>query len=180
MQRFKENDAKETKIIAGGAEAFDVTELALDDFFENAFDCEVLGDVIWALKASPLANAIDLPIFRRSFNEIFQTFGFAGTAESYIDIFKKIFGESTDVQFTVPAPGHLQIEISAPGLELFGWNGRSIENNEYVENEIIDADGDILAFQTILGFTTEFELELMLRELVPAGMFAEIELNLEE
>lgn len=180
MQRFKENDPKEAKIIAAGEPAFDVCELALDDFFENCFDAEPLGDVIHALKASPFANAIDLPIFRRSFNEIFQTFGFAGTFNSYIDIFKKIFGESTDVTFTVPGPGQLEILIEAPGLELFDMVARLIEDNQYVLYDIVDENGDTICFQTVLGFTTKYELELMLRELVPAGINCDITLDLEE
>jgi hypothetical protein len=180
MQRFNANDEKETKIIAAGEPAFDATDLALDEFFDDCFEAMPLGDVIWNLKASPLANAIDLPIFRRSFNEIFQTFGFAGTFESYIDIFKKIFGDTTEVTFTVPDPGHLEILIEAPGLELFEWASRIIENNEYVNYTMVDEEGDSFGFQTILGFTTQYELELMLRELVPAGQYVEITLNLGE
>lgn len=180
MQKFSQNNAQEDKIIAAGIVAFENMGISLDEFYEDCFEANPLGEVIWNLKASPLANAIDLPIFRRSFNEIFQTFNFAGTFESYISIFKKIFGETTEVTFTVPGPGELDISIEAPGLELFDWASRIIEDDAYVNYTMVDEVGDIIGLQTILGFTTEAELQLMLRELVPAGLYVTITLDLEE
>lgn len=178
MQHFK-GDADELKFLGGGQDAMDDIGLLLDTFFDECFECFVLGEVLWDNDLTPLSNAIDREIFRTSFPEIFDAFVAGGTFEAYLTVFAKIFGEDAIVEFTVPAPGKLEIDIEAAGVELSTFIARYIEANAYVLDDMITQDGvDTLVFQTIQGFQSEYELEQMLFEMVPGGIFTTITLTL--
>ncbi len=134
--------------------------------------------MIYDTGRSPLSNAIVRSIFRESFKEIFEAFIAGGTFESYLTVFRKIFGDDVVVEFTVPDPGKLEIDITAAGLEISEFLARYIEDDAYVFDEIIDYEGDTIVFQGIKGFETQYEVEQMLRELVPAGIFTTISLTI--
>lgn len=178
-QYFKREgaDPKELLYYNSGAPLMDSRSLEKDEMFEDAFNCFLLGDVLYDLNRAPLARAIPQEIFRESFSVVFEAFISAGTFESYLTVFRKIFGDLVDVTFTVPNPGHLQIDIIAEGVEESGFLARMIENNAYVYNQIIDDEGDRIVFQTIKGFQSQYELEQMLFEMVPNGIFTEITLS---
>ena len=179
-QKFKGDDL-ELKMEACASTLLDALSLQKDLFFEGAYECASLGDVLYESERSPLSNAIIQSIFRISFPEIFEAFTVSGSFESYITVFQKIFGDDVEIEFTVPGPGKLQIEITATGLEESDFVARHISNNTYVFDNVIyyddDGEGNI-EFQTIKGFQTQYELEQMLFELVPDGIYTEITLNL--
>lgn len=177
-QVFKNGDQIELKFINSHGPVFDVLSAERDDFFDNCYEADDLGRVLWDLNASPLSNAISRDIFATSFSEIFDAFVVAGTAESYITVFKKIFGDDVDVQFTVPAPGKLEIAIEAQNVQLSNFISREISNDSYVFSNIITQDGENIVFQSIKGFTSQYELEQMLYEMVPAGIWTTITLTL--
>lgn len=179
MQNFK-GDATELKMIACGADALDDCSAEKDLLWADIYSAAPLGDVIYDSNRAPLANAIDRDIFRASFKEIFDAFVVAGSFESYLTVFRKIFGEDVDVQFTVPAPGKLNIAIIATGVEPNLFIARAIEDNAYVLDEVIDDEDDNIVFQTIKGFQSQYELEQMLFEMVPNGIYTQITLTLGE
>ncbi len=176
MDYFK-GDALEIQMAAVPSTIVDQVSLQKDLFLESAYECKSLGDLIYEEERSPLANAIDQDIFRSSFKDIIEAFIEGGSFESYLTVFRKIFGDDVEVEFTVPAPGKLIIDIVAAGLELSDSLARYIDNNEYAFDEIIDDEDDNIAFRTILGFESQYELEKMLHEMVPAGIYTEISLT---
>lgn len=178
MTQYFKGDATELKMISAGAPAFDTVGFQKDLFYDNAFEAYPLGEAIYDAKAAPLTSAIVREIFRVSFKEIFEAFVLAGTFESYITVFQKIFGTDVDVEFTVPAPGKLDIDIVATSLELSDLLARRIAGGAYAFDEIIDQDGDNIAVQSFQGFDTQYELEQMLFELVPNGIFTTITLTI--
>ncbi len=179
MQNFK-GDAEELKYIASGNPLMDMVSLAKDEFFDGAYSCGPLGDLLHDINRSPLANAIALDIFRGSFNTIYEAFRSSGTFESYLTVFRDIFGDDVGVTFTVPAPGKLQIDIVAQDLVEDLFVERHIAFESYLYDHVIWYDGsgsgDIL-FQSVKGFKTQYELEQMLFELVPDGIFTQITLT---
>lgn len=177
MQYFK-GDETEQKIDQAADGLLSVLSAAKDDFYTGAYECAPLGDMIYDSGRSPLSNAIAKVIFRESFKEIFEAFVKVGTFEAYLTVFRKIFGEDVTVEFTLPAAGKLQINIEASVVELSDFVARSIVDNEYVFDEVIDDVDDNIAFQTVKGFTSQYELEQMLFEMVPAGIYTEISLTL--
>lgn len=178
MQRFKVEDADETKFIDAGTPTFETVGLQKDEFFDGAYECHKLGEIIFDNDLSPLSNAIPREIFREAFKEIFEAFIAGGTFEAYLTVFAKIFGEDADVTFTVPAPGKLEIDIAADGVELTNFIARYIENNAYVRDNVVTQADEQIIFQTIKGFQSQYELEQMLFEMVPSGIFTTITLTL--
>ncbi len=176
MQNFK-GDETELKFRNSAEPVLSDLSLAKDDFYEGCFETAPLGDIIHESNRSPLTNAVKKEIFRLAFKEIFDAFIQVGTFEAYITVFKKIFGDSSTVTFTVPAAGKLNISIEATEIVLSDFISRTIEDNAYEFDEIVDYDLDNIAFQSIQGFATQYELEQMLFEMVPAGIFTDIDLT---
>jgi isocitrate lyase len=177
MQYFKGDDLE--KKYDAVAEPL-LTELSeeKDAFFEGAYTSFPFGDLIWTQELSPLSKAILQSIFRETYPDIFAAFAVAGSFESYLDIFRKIFGTDVEVTFTVPAAGKLTIAITAVHLEISEFGARRVVDGAYVFDEVITRDGDTLVFQGVKGFQSQYELEQMLFELVPAGIFTDISLTL--
>lgn len=176
-QKFK-GDALELKFEAAGKPTIDTIDLQKETFFDEAYDCAVLGDMIHDNDLSPLINAIKKEIFRDTFQALFESFRSAGTFESYISVFKKIFGDSVTITFTIPAAGKLTIAIIAEGIEESPFVAQEIVDNTYEFNNVVDDEDDNIVFQTIKGFQTEYELRQMLFEMVPDGIWTTITLTL--
>lgn len=177
-QYFKASDDVEKKFDLAMAPEMDSLSLQEDLFFQGAYECFSLGDLLYDTDRSPLSNAIDREIFREAFATIFDAFVVAGTFESYITVFKNIFGDDVVVEFTVPGPGQLEIGIEATGIQLSNVVGRTVVDGAYVYDEVIDHDGNNVAGSTPKGFQTEYEAEQMLFELVPGGIFTTISLTI--
>lgn len=177
MQYFK-GDVTELKFYNSSEPTLNQLSVDKDEFEENAYTVSDLGELIFDTKRAPLTNAISRDIFRLAFKEIFEAFVKVGTFEAYLTVFNKIFGEEVDVNFVVPAPGRLQINIVSNGIELSNFVSRYIYDNAYLFDQIIDFSNNEIVFQTIKGFTSQYELEQMLFEMVPAGIFTEISLTL--
>lgn len=178
MQYFKGDD-DERKIASVAISLFDQLAFQKREMYAGVYESAPLGDVLYDSRRSPLANAIPKSVFRIAFKEIFDAFVAVGTFEAYLTVFRKIFGESVVVDFTVPAAGKLQIDVEASGVELFNFVTRYIESNAYVIDQMIDDEGDNLVFQALAGFESQYELERMFFEMVPAGIYTEISLTLE-
>jgi hypothetical protein len=177
MQNYKNGDILEKKFEDSGEPILTILSGDKDDFYAGCYETAPLGDMIYDSKRSPLTNAMTKEIFRTSFKQIFDAFISVGTFEAYITVFQKIFGADANILFTVPAPGKLTIEIAATNIELSDFVARVIVDNEFVLDEMVDYDDDNIAFQTIQGFATQYELEQMLFEMVPAGIFTDIDLT---
>lgn len=179
MQFFK-GDATELKYYDCGKEIMDQMSFQKDLFFDQCYGCFVLGELLYDNDLSPLANAIPRDIFRSSFETIFEAFISAGTFEGYITVFKKIFGDDVEITFGVPAPGKLTIDIVATGIEVSPFVARRIVSNAYIFDQIVDDVGDRIMFQTVKGFQSQYDLEQMLFEMVPDGIYTEITLSVGE
>lgn len=178
MPQYFKGDDLEKKFDNSAEPVCSQLSLDKDEFLAGAEVAAPLGDVIFDDQRSPLSNAIPKEIFRLAFKQVFDAFTKVGTFEAYITVFKKIFGDEVGLTFTVPGPGQLQISIEADEIELSDFVARYIEENQYFFDEIIDHEGDNIVFQTIQGFQTQYELEQMLFEMVPAGIYTEISLTL--
>lgn len=176
-QMFK-GDATELKFYNSGASILGLLSDQKTVFFDECFDSYVLGELIWDNELTPLANAIPRDVFRETFSTIWDSFVLAGSFESYISVFKKIFGDDADIVFTVPAAGKLNIDITANAEALFDFISRDVVDGAYEFSEIIDDEDDNIVFQAVPGLESEYEVEQMLFEMVPAGIFTQITLTL--
>lgn len=176
MQYFK-GDAKELKFYNSAKDTLENASSQKDVFFDEAYACFALGELLFDTDRAPLANAIKREIFRESFFTVFDAFVVAGSFESYITVFKRVFGDDVVIEFTVPSPGFLQINIEASGTAESDFEARYLVDNEYFFDTVVDDVGDTIVFQTIKGLESQYELEQMLFELVPAGIYTEITLT---
>lgn len=178
MQYFKESDATEKKYVNAAGPVLDDLSAEKDAMHAGAYASAKLGEIIYDSKRSPLSNAIKREIFRIAFAEIFNAFVVAGSFESYITVFQRIFGTGVSITFTVPAAGKLTVAIIASEIEVSNAVMRYIDSNAYVFDNLVDYDGANLLFQTVKGFQSQYELEQMLFEIVPAGIFTSISLTI--
>lgn len=178
IQKFKDNDLIEAKVIEAFAPKFASLGSDRDDFYNGAFECFAFGDVLYVLKRSPMAGVITQEVFRRSFFAIHDLFTKPGTFEFYMQVFRAIWGENVDVEFTVPAPGILQININVLDVENFDFIAREIVNNSYVHSKILDHDGDNIEFQDTVGIKTQDEINALMHEFCPAGIYNETNLDI--
>lgn len=178
MTQFFKGDATELKYYQSAQPTIDSFTSQKQNFFDEAYAGFVLGELMFDNDLSPLANAIPRTIFRETFDVVFDAFIVSGTFESYLTVFRKIFGDDVGVVFTVPAPGKLMIDITATGVVLVNFVARTVVSNAYVYDQMVDELADNILFQSVKGFESQYELEQMLFELVPAGIYTEITLTL--
>jgi hypothetical protein len=180
MQFFKGDD-REKQFYESGKVIMDDLSAAKDDFLAGAYSAAPLGDLLWDDMRAPLSRAIKKAIFRDAFTAIFDAFVVAGTFESYLTVFREIFGSDVEVTFTVPAAGKLNIDIVSTDLVLYDFVARNIVDEAYVFDNVVYYDGDgtdDIEFRAVKGFQSQYELEQMLFELVPGGIFTTISLTL--
>lgn len=176
--QYYKGDDTELKYYNSGKAIMDNLSLQKDEFFDNAYSCFVLGELLHQSKAAPLSFAMPIDVYREAFSSIFDAFLVSGSFESYLTVFRVIFGDTVDVTFTIPAEGKLQIDIVADGVVESDFVARKIVDNEYVLENVVDDEGDQIVFQTIKGLESQYEVEQMLFELVPDGVWTEITLSL--
>lgn len=178
MTQYYKGDENEQKMYLSINAICQIISNSLTECFDGIYESVPMGQFIYDNKLVPLTNAIKRDVFASAFSEIFDAWQTAGTFESYLLVFRKIFGENVDVEFTVPDPGKLQIEIdiSSSGTELSPWVAREIVDNSYVFHNVVDDVGDQIVFQTQLGVQSQSELEKILFTMVPNGIWTEISL----
>lgn len=177
MKYFK-GDEKEKKIYLSGDGMLSSISLSLSEYFEDVYGSKPLGEFLYDEKRFPLTNAIKREIFIGCFQELFQAWAFCGTFESYILVFKKIFGEDVEIVFTVPGPGKLVIDITATGLQDYEFLARSIVDEAYVSDTVVDEVDDTIVFSTVQGIETQSELEKVLFTMVPNGIYTTVSLTI--
>ncbi len=178
MEFFK-GDSTELKFHEAGLAATEIVSFEKDTFFSTVFESECFGDVLYDLKLTPLSYSIPKENYRDVFWVIFNQFPLTGTFEVFILAFKAVFGPDVEINFTVPDPGKLLIDISATGLILSDFIAREIVDNVYEFNEVIDDEGDNIAFLSLKGFANQYQVERMLFEMVVAGIYVEVTLEIE-
>lgn len=170
-QAFRQNDATEKKVADAASPALALCGDALDEFFAGAETCFRLGDVIFELKRAPLTDAISQETFRRGFYALFQLFKRPGTFEYYLSVFRAIFGENVYVEFSIPGPAQLKINLTVLDTSLENAAYREVVGITYEVGDLLTSDGDELIFQVDLGPKSQSEFDAIMLELVPAGIF---------
>lgn len=171
-QRFKENDENELIMINLALPTLAALGVARDDMEVGAFECFKLGGVLWDLGRDPMADVITRELFASSFFAIHQLFTRPGTYEFYLEVFRAVFGPDVDVEFVNPDPGVLEINIDAEDLTTFRLQARQIVDGEYVYYDLVTSDGgDFIMGQGTSGARTQAEIDALINEISPNGIF---------
>lgn len=91
-------------------------QAGLIDMYANCYNDKALGQVLYNLNQSSLYKAIPERVFIATFNAIFEKWRYVGNFESFITIFKSIFGEDTAITFTKTAKGVLTVDVVAKSI----------------------------------------------------------------
>lgn len=173
IQLFKQNDDRDQKVKAAVEPIFSEIDSSRDDFYDGAWTASPLGDVLYQLSRDPTAGVVTQDTFRQAFPAIHEIFSRPGTFEFYLEVFRAIWGQDVEVEFEVPDPGELLINIEALTAQQDDWIARSIVDNKYVFDEIVDHEGDNIAFQTRQGIKTQKEVDALILEIYPAGVWVQ-------
>lgn len=148
-----------------------------DTFFDEAFASYLLGDVLWNLDRDPLVGVVTKEVFRSSFPAIHELFTRPGTFEFYLSVFRKIFSADVDIEFEIPGPGQLVINVSAITYENFGILTREIVDDVYVYSNLVTSDlNEPIVGQGVVGIKTQAEMEGLISEISAYGVYTEINL----
>lgn len=170
LQRFKENDLTEKKYIDAMMPALTGIGASLDEFWEDAYECYLLGDVLYELGRDPMSGVITQDIYRQSFPAIHQLFTRPGTFEFYLTVFRSIWGDAVDVTFAIPSPGVLTINAEVLDIGTFDFVAREIVDNAYQYNPVVDEASDFIQFRDTVGIKNQSEIDALMNELSPEGV----------
>lgn len=169
-QEFHKGDELETRVASVFGAILTSLDLERDNFYDGAFLAQELGQVLWNLERDPIVGVVSETTYRTSFSLIHDLFTRPGTFEYYLSLFRKIWGDEVEVTFDVPSPGILNITINAVDALLFDFIARKIVSDAYVYEEVIDSDGDNIAFQGTVGIKTQDEVDRLIKEISPANI----------
>lgn len=170
LQRFKENDDLERRMIDAGSPFLTDIGAGLDQFWQDAFEAYELGDVLYELDRDPMSGVITQDVFRQSFPAIHQLFTMPGIFEFYLDLFRSIWGDAVDITFAIPQPGVLTINAQVLDVATFNLVAREIFDNAYQYNKIKDQEGDYILVRDTVGIKNQNEINALMNELAPGGI----------
>lgn len=180
MQDFKATDALEARVRDLFLPTFNSLSALKTNFFHDCYRGQAIGAMLHDLDRSPLVGVIPRSVFVEAFQGIFDAFATPGTFESYLAVFRAIWGPDVQVVFTVPDPGKLEIEITALGLNEEPLLERRIVNNQYVFANIVDDVGDFIVARVPRGLRTTKEASNLVFEISVAGIYTTIDLIIDD
>lgn len=174
-QYFK-GDAKEIKFDTVGKGPIDLTGLALDQFYDEAFDCAEFLLMLYDEGRVPFSDRVPRDAFVSFLIQCIANANFIGTYESYIFLVNGIFGEGSSIFFGTPVAGKITMIISSSSTANFTFVARELIDGGYEYFDMVTGDGETLEFVGFPGIESEAELQQLLAEFIPAGIYADITL----
>lgn len=172
MQKFKPNDPIEQKFIDAVMPILDSIGADFDAFYNGLYTCHLLGDVLYDTGRDPMVGVINRELYRTSFFAIHELFTRPGTFEFYLDVLRAIFGQDTPIEFEIPSPGVLEINVPAARYQTFAILGREIIDGVYHYHPIVSSDtAEEILGQGFIGLYTEQEIQGLINELAPNGIY---------
>lgn len=175
-QNFK-GDTTELKMRAVAEPLLDLTSSSLNDFYEGGFDSTPFLLAMYDDKRMPFSERIPRDAFVDFVRQAFANFPVTGTFESYLLILRSVFGEASEINFVIPTAGKLEIDIAAIANSEFQFIGREYSGGAFTFFDMIDDEGNLLTFRGVPGIDTEYKLQLLFSEIMPAGITPEIALT---
>lgn len=172
-QKFK-GDEIELRYEESARPAMEQVGISLDQFWASAFDSAPFILNLYDDKRIPFAERVKRDAFVAFYQQVLLRFPFVGSFDSYLFILSAIFGSIQDIQFDIPSPGILFVDINSASSLDFDFIGRDVDGNIF---EITDHSSNVLSFRGIAGIETSAELELLFSEIMPAGISPHISLS---
>jgi hypothetical protein len=176
VQNFK-GDAIELKMQEVANPLFDLTNIALDEFYEGGFEANEFLLMLYDESRMPFSERINRDAFVPFVKQALINFPVIGTFEVYLFILVSIFGADSEIRFYVTDAGKLEIDVEAATNSEFTFIGRQFVDGSYEFFDMIDSEGDTLILRGVAGIDTEYELNLLFSEIMPAGITPAITLG---
>lgn len=173
VQYFK-GDETELKFYQAGAPLMDAISLDLTSFSEEAYAAADFLLMLYDEGRFPFSDRVPREAFVAFIMGCISNSNFIGTYESYIFLIQSIFGAQSTIFFDETDPGKLNLTVSTSSSLEFDFvvlDGSTITT-------LLTADGETLSLFGIAGIENEAELNALLAEFVPAGIYPNIELVL--
>ena len=173
VQYFK-GDETELKFYNSAAPLMDATSADLSAFSEDAYLAADFLLMLYDAGRFPFSDRVPRAAFVSFIKGCISNSNFIGTYESYIFLVKSIFGADSEVFFEETDPGVLNMTVSTTSSVAFDFvvlDGSTITT-------LLTAEGETLSLFGIAGIENEAELNALLAEFVPAGIYPNIELVL--
>lgn len=170
MTQFFKGDALELKMYEAGMPAMESVSLSLDQFFENCYDADDFLLMLYDTGRVPFTDRIQREAFVAFYRGFLANAPRTGTFASYVFLLQALFGENSEMQFDVPAPGQLEILIDAESSVPFGFQVEQIVDGEKVTYDLVTHDDEEIEFTGITGIESEAQIEALLAEIIPAGI----------
>lgn len=175
-QKFK-GDILELQVEAAAQPAFDSVRIGLDDFYDGGYQASDFLLMLYDQGRMPFSERVPRDSFVAFIKQALPNAQVTGTFESYLFIIKAIFGELSEVLFDVPGPGKLSMLVNASDVIEFDFEGREFVDGAFETFTIETSDDEGLQFRAIAGINSAGQLSQLLSELIPAGIFPAITLD---
>lgn len=171
-EKFK-GDALELKISGSAATVFADIAAALSAWYDRAYSSQPLGAIVYDNGLFSLAKAMPRDTFLKNFASIIDVAGYVGSFESYLTIFKNIFGLSSLITFERVAPGNLKIIIVSDRTAFYNWATKLAE-----PDYIVDQAGNRIVLRQGLGINDYYQVLSITKSLNPGGIYLQVEFSL--
>lgn len=171
-EKFKGDDL-ELKFEESARPIFDQASASLDEFYANGYTASPFLLMLYDEKRIPFSERVNKNAFVEFIKEVINRYPFVGNFDTYLFVLRAIFGQLSEIVFTVPSAGILEISVNATSaleFEFIGEDGTGVFN-------VSDSVNDILIFRGVSGIETEYDLELLFSEIMPAGITPHISLT---
>jgi len=171
-EKFK-GDPTELKFDNAGRPAMDLIGRDLNDFFNGCYESNPFLLQLYDDRRIPFSDRIKREAFLPFIKELFSRYGFVGNVDTHLFVLRAIFGELSEIFFTIPNPGHLEIDVNATSSLEIEFIGRDQDGFFNLSDDL----GNDLMFRGLAGIETSAQLELLFSEIMPAGIYYDITLT---
>lgn len=164
------DDNEENKFYNVWLALFNQTMSDLQDYYDLAYESQLLGGLIFDNKLSEIAKIISRELFIKTYWQIFNEEKKNGTVDAHLYILYAIFGSSATIYVETVNPLHVKYYIQTNTIQLQHWITKLGDN-------MVTKDGDNIMFRLILSNLTNEELANLLKATANYGEYLEFEIE---
>lgn len=158
------NDFEENKFYNVWLSLFNQTMVDLQDYYNLAYESQLLGGLIFDNKLAEIAKIISRELFIKTYWQIFNEEKKNGTVDAHLYILYAIFGGSATIYVETVSPLYTKYYIRTNTISLNQW----ITKNG---DKMVTKNGDNLMFRSVLTGLTNEELANLLKATANYGEY---------
>ncbi len=170
MTQYFRNDDDTKKIHSVFEQAKKTNNVSLKLMHENIIGSYALGKAILDSGIVDFGFKVDEEYFVQNYVAILEAMQKAGILDTYVILIKRLLGAGVDVQFTMPNPGHLQLNVQEVESR-----ARALVNRDkkYIMAKTSSGLKAIVVKQRITEYSLSQAIKVI-QNITPAGIFIEV------